>query len=65
LEWCEELGTALISRLMPYAAKIQLTSARHDELALDANGRTVEVRAAERAKIILGLAARKARREIA
>ena len=50
---------------MPYAAKIQLTAAQQDELAGDANGRTVEVRAAERAKIILGLTAGKAKREIA
>ncbi len=49
---------------MPYAAKIQLTSAQQDELERDANSRTVAVRAMERAKIILGSAG-KAKREIA
>jgi transposase len=50
---------------MPDAAKIQLTSAQQEELERDANGRTVAVRAAERAKIILGSAAGKAKGEIA
>lgn len=50
---------------MPYAAKIQLTSAQQDQLERDANSRTVAVRAMERAKIILGSVAGKAKREIA
>ena len=50
---------------MPYAAKIQLTPAQQDELQHGANGRTVAARAVERARIILRLAAGKAKREIA
>jgi transposase len=65
LEECERLGTAPVSRLMSYTAKIQLTSAQQDELERDANSRTIAVRAMERVKIILGLAAGKTNREIA
>jgi transposase len=50
---------------MPYAAKIQLTPAQQDGLDRCAKGRSVAVRAVERAKIILGSAAGKAKREIA
>ena len=50
---------------MPYAAKIQLTPGQQDELERSANGRTVAARAVERARIILRLAAGKAKREIA
>ena len=50
---------------MPYAAKIQLTPAQQDGLERCANGRTVAVRAVERAKIILASAAGKAKRGIA
>lgn len=65
MEECERLGIALFSKLTPDAAKIELTSAQQEELERDANGRTVTVRAMERAKIILGLAAGKAKQEIA
>jgi DNA-binding transcriptional regulator YiaG len=65
LEECERLGTALVSRLMPYAANIQLTPEQQDELERGANGRTVAARAVERARIILRSAAGTAKREIA
>jgi transposase len=64
-EECEKLGTAHVSGLMPYAAKIQLTQPQQDELERCAKGRTVAARAVERAKIILGSAADMAKREIA
>jgi transposase len=50
---------------MPSVAKIQLTESQQEELEGCAASRTVAVRAAERAKIILGLAAGKAKRQIA
>jgi len=50
---------------MPDAAKTQLTPEQEAELARRANGRTVAVRAAERAKILLESAAGKAKQEIA
>jgi len=50
---------------MSHSAKIQLTPAQQEELDRRANGRTVAARAAERAKIILGSAAGKAKQEIA
>jgi transposase len=65
LEGCEKLGTARVSRPMPYAAKIQLTPAQQDGIERCAKGRTVAARAVERARIILASAAGKAKREIA
>ena len=50
---------------MPGAAKIQLTQQQQDELECCAGSRSVAVRAVERAKIILGLTAGKAKKEIA
>jgi DNA-directed RNA polymerase specialized sigma24 family protein len=50
---------------MPDAPKIQWTPEQEAELARRANGRTVAVRAAERAKILLESAAGKAKQEIA
>ena len=47
------------------AAKIELTPAQQDTLECCANGRTVAVRAMERAKIILGSAVGQAKQEIA
>ena len=50
---------------MPRAAKIQLTAAQQEELERCVASRTLPVRAAERVKIILGLAAGKAKQQIA
>jgi transposase len=50
---------------MPSAVKIQLTEQQQEELECCAASRTVAVRAAERAKILLGLAAGKAKQRIA
>jgi hypothetical protein len=50
---------------MPSAATIQLTAAQQEELERCVASRTLPVRAAERAKIILGLAAGKAKQQIA
>ena len=50
---------------MPGAAKIQLTEQQQDELERCVRGRCVAARTVERAKIILGLAAGKAIKDIA
>src|SRR5258708_3610772 len=50
---------------MSDTAKIQLTAQQQDELERCASSRSLAVRAVERAKIILGLAAGKAKQEIA
>lgn len=50
---------------MSDTAKIQLTEQQRDELERCASSRSLAVRAVERAKIILGLAAGKAKQEIA
>ena len=50
---------------MPSAAKIQLTEQQQEELEGCAARRTVAVRAAQRAKIVLGLAAGKTKQRIA
>ncbi len=50
---------------MPGTAKIQLTEQQQDELERCVSSRCLAVRTVERAKIILGLAAGKARKEIA
>src|SRR6266849_2014865 len=50
---------------MPGTAKIQLTEQQQDELERRVSSRCLAVRTVERAEIILGLAAGKARKEIA
>ena len=50
---------------MSHSAKIELTSAQQDELERRANSRTNEARVVERAKIIPGSAAGKAKQDIA
>jgi transposase len=50
---------------MPGAAQIQLTPQQQDELDRRASSRSLAARTVERAKIILGLAAGKAKQEIA
>jgi len=50
---------------MSHSAKIELTPAQQDELERRANSRTNEARVVERAKIIPGSAAAKAKQEIA
>jgi transposase len=65
LEKCELLGIALVSGLMSYTATIQLTPAEQEELGCRANGRTVAVRAMERARVILQSAAGEAKLSIA
>ena len=50
---------------MPGAAQIQLTPQQQEELDRRASSRSLTARAVERAKIILGLAAGKAKQEIA
>jgi transposase len=50
---------------MSHSAKIELNPAQQDELESRANSRTNEARVVERAKIILGSAAGKAKQEIA
>ena len=50
---------------MPGTTQIQLTQQQQDELARSVGSRTIAVRAVERTKIILGLAAGKAKKEIA
>ena len=50
---------------MSGTAKIQLTEQQQDELARCVSSRSLAAHAVERAKIILGLAAGKAKQEIA
>jgi transposase len=65
LEGCGNLVAAHDSIAMPGAAKIQLTEQQQEELERCVASRTLAVRAVERAKIILGLAAGKAKKQIA
>ena len=57
LEGCGNLVAAHDSIVMPSAAKIQLTDQQQEELERCVASRTLAVRAVERAKIILALAA--------
>ncbi len=65
LERCQGPVIARVSKRMPRAAQIQLTPQQQDELDRRASSRSFSARAVERAKIILGSAAGKAKKEIA
>lgn len=65
LERCKSPIAARVSKRMPGAAQIRLTPQQQEELDRCARNRSLRARAVERAKIILGLAAGKAKQEIA
>ena len=65
LERCQNHVAARVSKRMPSAGQIQLTPQQQDELDRRASSRSFSARAVERAKIILGSAAGKAKKEIA
>jgi transposase len=57
--------TARVSKRMPAAAQIRVTPQQQEELDRRVSSRSLTARTVERSKIILGLAAGKAKQEIA